>query len=215
MVFLDDDCRPEKGWLAAYEEAAAAATAANNAEVLEGRTECPMEDGFAFYEIVENRTGGAFWTCNLAVRRESFVELGGFDEDFTSACAEDMEFAWRMRARGLRSVFVEQAAVTHPPRRMTFAALVKRTAAHRWILLYRLKTGQGPGLDCSPPQAAAALVLRESVDKLRTICHLRRDRRRIKARTVDVLWRCLTLIGFLPYYIYWELKYRRAQKPPP
>jgi len=208
LVFLDDDCLPDSGWLAAYEQAATA-----DADVLEGKTVCPIEDAFAFYEIVENVAGGAFWSCNLAVRREKFEELGGFDEDFTRACAEDMEFAWRMRKRGLRSAFVEQALVTHPPRAMGVLDLLKRTAAHRWVLLYRLKTGMGPGLGCPSPRAVAALVLREAVDKLRMIYHLWRDgdRRRIKGRTTDVLWRCASLPGYLPYYAYWELKFRRME----
>jgi len=209
LVFLDDDCLPESGWLEAYGEAIT-----DEVDVLEGRTVCPLQDGFAFYEIVENVDGGAFWSCNLAVRREKFLELRGFDEDFTCACAEDMEFAWRMRKRGLRSVFVEKAAVTHPPREMRMQDLMKRTAAHRWVLLYRLKTGQGPALACSAPRAMAALVLREGMDKLRMTYHLWRDgrngqSRRIKGRTVEVVWRWISLIGFLPYYSYWEVKYRR------
>jgi GT2 family glycosyltransferase len=213
LVFLDDDCLPEEGWLAAY-----AAAASPDADVLEGRTECPQPDAFAFYEIVENLTGGAFWSCNLAIRREKFEALRGFDEDFTQPCAEDMEFTWRMRQRGLRSLFVEKARATHPARRIGPGGLIKRTAAHRWILLYRIKTRQAPGLDCSAPRAVAELVLREYLDSLRMILHLWRlqERRRIKARTLEVLWRCLSLPAFLPYYIYWELKYRRmlaARRP--
>jgi GT2 family glycosyltransferase len=209
LVFLDDDCLPDAGWLAAYGQAAT-----TDADVLEGQTVCPLEDAFAFYEIVENVDGGAFWSCNLAVRRVKFEELGGFDEEFTRACAEDMEFAWRMRQRGLRSDFVEQALVTHPPRPMGVRDLLNRTAAHRWILLYRLKTGLGPGLACSASRAVAALVSREVLDKLRMIYHLWRDgdRRRIKGRTLDVLWRCASLPLFFPYYAYWELEYRRRQR---
>lgn len=206
LVFLDDDCLPEAGWLAAYGEAAA-----DSADVLEGRTECPLEDRFGFYDIVENLKGGAFWSCNLAIRREKFEELGGFDEDFTRPCAEDMELAWRMRERGLRSVFVDRARVTHPARRMGLADLIKRTAWHRWVLLYRLKTMQGPGLGSSPVRAVAELVWREWLDSLRLVFHLRREgeRTRIKGNVVKVLWRWVSLPAFLPYYAYWEMRYRR------
>ena len=205
LVFLDDDCLPDAGWLAGYREAAA-----KDVEVLEGRTECPLEDGFEFYEIVENLRGGAFWSCNLAVRRARFEELGGFDEDFTRACAEDMEFAWRMRKRGLRSKFVPGALVLHPPRWMGAWDLMKRTAAHRWVLLYRLKTGQGPRIGCSTFEAVMGLIAREGVDTLRMIYHLWRDRDagRTKGRSLEVIWRCVSLPGFLTYYLYWELRYR-------
>jgi GT2 family glycosyltransferase len=204
LLFVDDDCQPEEGWLAAYERAAS-----DEADVLEGRTDYPARDEFAFYQVVENLNGGAFWSCNLAVRREKFAELGGFDEDFTEACAEDMEFAWRMRDRGLRCVFVEKARVTHPPRPMNLVNLLKRTAAHRWILLYRLKTGQAPGLDSSADRVIAHLLAREYLDNLRMLVQLARERRRIKGTTMQVLWRWCCLGTFMPYYIYWELKWRR------
>ena len=205
LIFLDDDCLPEAGWLAAYEEAAA-----NGMEALEGKTVCPMEDRLGLYEIIENLSGGAFWSCNLAVRRDKFVELGGFDEDFTQAVAEDMEFAWRMRKRGLKIAFVPKATVIHPPRRTGPLGLVKRAASHRWILLYRLKTGQGPRPGSFAPVVAAHLVIREYLDNLRMIYHLRRKEksRRIRGNALWVLWRCVTLTWFLPYYIYWEMKWR-------
>ena len=206
LVFLDDDCLPEEGWLAAFD-----AAAAPGVDVLEGRTECPVEDRFAFYEIVENLTGGAFWSCNLAVRREKFEEIGGFDEDFTQARAEDMEFAWRMRKHGLTSAFVGKARVAHPARRMRLKDLLKRTAAHRWVLLYRLKTGQGTA--CRGARVVVELVGREYLDNLRMMFHLRRDgKRRIKGRLLEALWSWVSLTGVLPYYIYWEMKWRRKLK---
>jgi GT2 family glycosyltransferase len=206
LVFLDDDCLPAPGWLAAYE-----AAAAPGLDVLEGRTECPHADGFTFHDIVENVVGGAYWSCNLAVRRERFEELGGFDEDFTQACAEDMEFAHRMRARGLKSQFVEAALVIHPPRPVSAGRLLGRTAAHRWILLYRLKTGVSPGLDCSAPRAIADLIVREWLDSLRLFHHLgrRANRRRLKQMTLEALWCFVSLPAFLPYYLFWELRFRR------
>jgi GT2 family glycosyltransferase len=212
LVFLDDDCLPEAGWLAAY-----AAASAPGIDVIEGRTECPQPDRFAFDDIVENLNGGACWSCNLAVRRTIFEELRGFDEDFTEPCAEDMEFAWRMRQRGLVSVFAPEAVVTHPARRMGPRALLARTAAHRWILLYRLKTASAAGLGSSTFRAMADLIIREVLDSMRMIFHLRtRERNRIKQRTLALIWRCASLAFFLPYYLYWDFKYRRmlAQRQP-
>jgi GT2 family glycosyltransferase len=205
LIFLDDDCLPAAGWLAGYE-----AAAMPEADVMEGLTECPEGDAFALREIVENRNGGALWSCNLAVRREKFEELGGFDEDFTQACAEDMEFAHRLRARGMRSVFVENATVIHPARHFAPSRLLKRTAAHRWILLYRLKAGISPGLAAKPWRAMADLVAREWLDSLRLFYHLgrSRNRRRFKQMTLEALWRFASLPAFLPYYLFWELRHR-------
>jgi GT2 family glycosyltransferase len=204
LVFLDDDCLPEEGWLAAY-----SAAAAPGVEVMEGRTECPDGDSWALREIVENLNGGAFWSCNLAVRRDRFEEMGGFDEDFTQPCAEDMELAWRMRQRNLRCVFVHDARVTHPPRRVGPRRLLRRMAAHRWVLLYRLKTGIAPGLECNRAWAALELAAREWLDTLRMLSHLRRPgERRLKGRTLEALWRCAMLPAFLPYYLCWDARYR-------
>ena len=205
LVFLDDDCLPQPGWLAAYE-----AAAAPGLDVMEGRTECPHSDSFTLHDIVENPDGGAYWSCNLAVRREKFEALGGFDEDFTQPCAEDMEFAHRMRARGLKLAFVADALVIHPPRGMSAERLLRRTAAHRWILLYRLKTGISPALDCSLPRAIADLIAREWLDSLRLFRHLGRagNRRRLKQMTLEAVWRFVSLPAFLPYYLFWELRFR-------
>jgi GT2 family glycosyltransferase len=198
LIFLDDDCLPEPGWLAAYATAARA-----EIDVLEGRTECPAPDRFAFDEVVENLEGGAYWSCNLAVRREVFLRLGGFDEDFTDAYGEDMELAWRMR--GLKREFVPGARVVHPVRRMNFYRLLRRTAGHRWMLLCRMKT---EGRTDGPAGAAARLIVREYLDALRLFRGLGRERRRIKRRALEALWRWASLPWFLPYYLYWELRFR-------
>jgi hypothetical protein len=102
--------------------------------------------------------------------------------------------------------------MTHPPRQMTPRDLLRRTAAHRWILLYRLKTGRGPGLECSAARAAMDLVAREYLDNLRMILQLARRPWRIKGRSLELLWRCASLAGFMPYYLYWEMKWRRMLK---
>ncbi len=44
--------------------------------------------------------------------RESFLEAGGFDEDFTSH-HEDVDLGFRLRLRGLRCMYVPEALVEH------------------------------------------------------------------------------------------------------
>jgi len=203
LVFLDDDCLPDPGWLAAYD-----AAARPEIDVMEGLTACPLPDSFVLHEIVENVKGNVYWSCNLAVRREKFEALGGFDEDFSEACGEDMELAHRTRA--LKRVFVENARVIHPARPFDFGGLLKRTAAHHWILLYRLKTGGAPSLESSAFAAMADLVVREWLDSLRLFRHLSRPgNRRPRRMTADALWRFASLPAFLPFYLFWDLRHRR------
>lgn len=51
-------------------------------------------------------------TCNLSVRRDRFLEAGGFDEWF-AGYGEDIEFVARLRRLGGRAVYHPGAAVIH------------------------------------------------------------------------------------------------------
>jgi len=56
----------------------------------------------------------------------------------------------------------------------------------------------------------SALVVKEYLNSLRMAYHLRRkaDRMRIKGRMLDVLWRWISVTAFLPYYCFWEIRWR-------
>ena len=51
-------------------------------------------------------------TCNLLMRRELALELGGFDPAYV-VLSEDKELGWRIRRRGLRNVVAGSAPVLH------------------------------------------------------------------------------------------------------
>jgi GT2 family glycosyltransferase len=52
-------------------------------------------------------------TYSAAFRRDTFLELGGFDSSFPVACAEDADLSYRMSAQGLKMKFVPRAIVGH------------------------------------------------------------------------------------------------------
>lgn len=197
IAFVDDDCIPQPGWLDAL------AAAARDADVVEGRTFAPGATDSPFEEHVENPRGGVMWSCNLAVRHETFVKLGGFDEDFAEAGGEDMEFAWRVTRAGLRVRFAPEALMHHPPRHIGWSGLWRRLWTVRWMALYRLKTGQSAAL----PLIAA----REVLNLLRSTSHLitRPEPGRWRQRTFAVCWRWLTLPLALPWVLLWEVRFRR------
>lgn len=114
LVFTDDDCLPEPGWLAAY---AAAAAASSAIDVLEGRTLASGQRVSIDTEAPVNTHGGYLWSCNFAIHRTLFEELGGFDTGFPGAAMEDVEFCARLRERGVPFSFVPGAVVHHPWRR--------------------------------------------------------------------------------------------------
>jgi GT2 family glycosyltransferase len=110
VVFLDDDCVAQKGYLVAYSMA------------IEENPEVDLFEGYIFPNrpkstwaetCPENSSGGMFWTSNLCVRKRVFTELGGFDEDFQVAY-EDVDFACRIQQNGKKTLFIKDAAVCHP-----------------------------------------------------------------------------------------------------
>lgn len=116
LAFTDDDCVPDVTWLAGF--AAAARARRDAVQVLEGRTyvDCPRTHPLEFSPI--NQSGGNLWSCNFAIRRRLFGELGGFDCRFPFNAMEDAELKVRLAQRRIEPEFVPTASVLHPWRRI-------------------------------------------------------------------------------------------------
>jgi GT2 family glycosyltransferase len=114
ILFLDDDCLPGLDLLAAYEERLASKP---GCQVLEGRIQPDRSKRHPFEECPINDRGGNLWSCNFAIRRELFLEMGGFDERFPSAAGEDWEFRYRLQKQGHHLEFTPEATVIHPWRK--------------------------------------------------------------------------------------------------
>lgn len=124
LVFLDDDCVPEPGLLAAY-----GAAATDEATVLEGRISPLGHRSRHDEECPVNETGGHLWSCNFAIRRDLFITLGGFDDSFPLAAMEDVDLRERLRARGEVIHFVPAAGVGHAWRRRRGGSYPREYAA--------------------------------------------------------------------------------------
>ena len=74
IVFLDDDCIAQEGYLNAY---AKAIKANPDVQVLEGRIFADRPRRTWAEGCPENEQGGMLWTSNLCVRRKLFMEMGG------------------------------------------------------------------------------------------------------------------------------------------
>lgn len=112
LAFIDDDCVPESGWLAAF-----ASRIGSGFVVFEGRTTCRAGLKSPMWDAPVNPSGGCLWSCNLMISRELFQTLGGFDERMNRPAMEDVELQWRVRLLGREPLFVPDAVVDHPPRR--------------------------------------------------------------------------------------------------
>ncbi|GAC1316786.1 MAG: hypothetical protein NVSMB25_03190 [Thermoleophilaceae bacterium] len=121
LAFLDADCRPEPGWLAA------GLAALRGTDLAQGVV-LPVADaelGPLDRTLVVAGASGLFESANLFVRRDAFERAGGFPELLQGALpgllpglaeghfGEDVLFGWRVRRSGLRTVVAESAIVRH------------------------------------------------------------------------------------------------------
>lgn len=78
----------------------------------------------------------AIGACQM-VRREVFMTVGGFDEDYFYG-PEDVDFCLRVGAAGGRVVQVEDAGCHHPARRRFRGILTRRGLQHGWAVARHL-----------------------------------------------------------------------------
>jgi len=69
-------------------------------------------------------------TANFSIRKEIFVEAGGFDERRELSHAEDHEFQHRLRRQGFKIYFEPNAVVYHYPPRGSFISVVRHAKAY-------------------------------------------------------------------------------------
>jgi glycosyltransferase involved in cell wall biosynthesis len=140
IVFLDADCLPADGWLAALLAAhdAGAAVVGGSLALPPGLPVSARCDYYCgWYHVHERRPAGVVVNHppgNLSVRRAAFAEAvaatGGFTEAQPIAYAHE-ELAWQgaLRARG-HAIRFEPRAVVHHYNRPGFGNLLRRN--YRW-----------------------------------------------------------------------------------
>ncbi len=121
LVFIDDDCLPEPGFLLGY-----ATALRGEISVYEGQITCAAGVHSPRETSPINLSGGVLWSCNFAIRRDTFAAIGGFDERFPFAHMEDEDLRERIVTAGYDITFVADASVDHPPRRLRWGAQLAR-----------------------------------------------------------------------------------------
>jgi GT2 family glycosyltransferase len=133
LALLNNDTRPEPGWLAALVDALRSApddVAAVSGKIVDWDAErldfgrgVMTFDGHAFQLDFRKPLGRArvpkageelLFACggNLLIRRRSFLAAGGFDESYF-AYLEDVDLGWRLWSGGERVLFAPEAVVRH------------------------------------------------------------------------------------------------------
>ena len=126
LLLLDADCIPRPDWLAAHRARhAAGEQVVGGAVALAGANYWAQSDNVSmFHEFVPGLPAGARFllpTLNLSVRRQVFESVGGMDESFPGAAAEDADWTIRIRRAGYRLWFDPAAVVAHSPARTAWA----------------------------------------------------------------------------------------------
>ena len=85
---------------------------------------------------------GTFWAGCGAVRKEAFLEVGGFSEAYARPSIEDVEFGYRLKASGKTIRLLKSLQVTHL-KRWTIAGLLRSDIAERAIPWTRLACERG------------------------------------------------------------------------
>jgi len=122
LVFTDDDCRVDPNWLKAYEKCFTDSPAA----ALEGKTLNPYPGNipaetwslymdFLQKEIMRDQYGHLLLLIsnNLAYHRDVFLKIGGFNESFPFAAAEDSELGSRLVGLGYQTATCPEALIWH------------------------------------------------------------------------------------------------------
>jgi GT2 family glycosyltransferase len=113
LVFVDDDCIPQPGFLDAYLKAF---REAGKQSLFHGLTYPVPELTSLAYEAPEvRRPAKIFASCNFAIRKSLFDATGGFDERYVISF-EDIEYFARLDRLGADAQCVFGAAVEHPLR---------------------------------------------------------------------------------------------------
>src|SRR5207248_8145856 len=91
-------------------------------------------------------------TYSTGLRRDKYLEIGGFDTSFPVACAEDAELSFRMADHGWRMKFVPAAIVYHTHPETLCSYLKKKYKFAFWRVLAVRKNPRKTLKDSHTPQ---------------------------------------------------------------
>jgi len=139
IVFIDADCVPDPGTLEAmlrhFEDPALGAVAPR---IREGGTQAtgllhryevarsPLDLGREPGPVRPDARVSYIPTATMAVRREAFEAVGGFDESLRFG--EDVDFVWRLDAAGWNVRYEATVTARHRPRRVLLDVVSRRWA---------------------------------------------------------------------------------------
>lgn len=121
ILFIDDDELPDPDWL--YHMYSMISS--DKWDVIEGRVQpISYPDNILWYAPVI-KSGGAFCTANLAIRRSFLLLIGGFNDTY-NVSHEDVELGKRILLADASTLYYDRAVVFHPARRTPLVKVFNR-----------------------------------------------------------------------------------------
>lgn len=143
LAFTDDDCEVDFDWLrhlrTGFQETGAAALGGPNIPPWPANARSAViraASGGPSHVMIDDTRAEHLPGCNLAVKRDAFNRIGGFDPDFHTA-GDDVDFCWRLQDAGLSLGFAPSAFVWHhrrPSVRAFFKQQLGYGSAERMLL---------------------------------------------------------------------------------
>jgi GT2 family glycosyltransferase len=118
VAFTDDDCEPDRDWIAGLATAFAKGWDGVGGPNLPPPPKDEVEavvaaaPGAPSHVMLDDEEAEHLPGCNIAVRRKAYFDIGGFDPQFRTA-GDDVDFCWRLRDKGYRLGFAPTAFVWH------------------------------------------------------------------------------------------------------
>ncbi len=134
LIFLDVDCIPSGEMVATYKQACQTVPGsivmgkvsylkqnatidwetANTELALRSQSKPHrLRDVSSVAPLIAEPNYGLFWSLSFGITRSLFNLLGGFSEDYPSYGAEDTDFAWKARAKGVPLLWAPVAEAYH------------------------------------------------------------------------------------------------------
>lgn len=119
LCFVDSDSVPHPEWLEQMQ------SIMDEETIIAGAVTVPPNEPywsicdhlFCFLSQTELNSGQRYLesaaTINLCIKRDVFMAIGGFDEDFEEPAGEDRDFCYRIRKMGYKIAFIPSAIVSH------------------------------------------------------------------------------------------------------
>ena len=178
LAFTDDDCVPDVDWLEQLRSAGAGC-----ARALEGAVHPLGDTGTDLADCPVNLKGGCFWSANIAVDRELFGRVGGFDGSYPLAAHEDVDL--RFSLEPLTEIrFVPDAIVRHPVRHQDLFFLLRQVPSRSAAWAHHVRKHR-ERLGFSKLSVYAIVIYREHFANLRR--HVKQRRWRSAALSMVML----------------------------